>query len=146
MVIISVNSISTLLGLDLLAIFQDAPGMLQDQTTVCRAFVKAWFSLLCSLLLCRHKGFFHVQMTHCLEYFSLFKLLFNSRIEVKCYFITGIGVQFTERLFPLQIDEHRICVCVRKRPLNKKGMTIKPLKILLVFWGGIFVGYFFFPL
>lgn len=26
--------------------------------------------------------------------------------------------------FPLQIDEHRICVCVRKRPLNKKGMIV----------------------
>uniref|UniRef100_A0A6I8R6S3 Kinesin-like protein n=1 Tax=Xenopus tropicalis TaxID=8364 RepID=A0A6I8R6S3_XENTR len=31
-----------------------------------------------------------------------------------------------------QIDEHRICVCVRKRPLNKKENTVKDLDVITI--------------
>ncbi|NWR24182.1 KIF2A protein, partial [Emberiza fucata] len=34
--------------------------------------------------------------------------------------------------FPLQIDEHRICVCVRKRPLNKKETLMKDLDVITI--------------
>lgn len=97
-VTISVNSISTLLNLGLLAMFQDIPGILQGQITVGN-FINVWFSLLGSRLLCRHKGLLHIQMTHCLVNLYLFKCYY-SRIEVK-YCVTGIGVYFTERLFTL---------------------------------------------
>uniref|UniRef100_A0A8C1YCV2 Kinesin-like protein n=1 Tax=Cyprinus carpio TaxID=7962 RepID=A0A8C1YCV2_CYPCA len=31
-----------------------------------------------------------------------------------------------------QIEEHRICVCVRKRPLNKKELTVKDLDVITI--------------
>ncbi|XP_056273851.1 kinesin-like protein KIF2A [Pseudoliparis swirei] len=33
---------------------------------------------------------------------------------------------------PVQIDEHRICVCVRTRPLNKKELAMKDLDVTTV--------------
>uniref|UniRef100_A0A8C5A3V9 Kinesin-like protein n=1 Tax=Gadus morhua TaxID=8049 RepID=A0A8C5A3V9_GADMO len=33
---------------------------------------------------------------------------------------------------PCSIEEHRICVCVRKRPLNKKELTMKDLDVITI--------------
>uniref|UniRef100_A0AAY4EV44 Kinesin-like protein n=1 Tax=Denticeps clupeoides TaxID=299321 RepID=A0AAY4EV44_9TELE len=44
----------------------------------------------------------------------------------------NIIIFFLPELSYIQIEDHRICVCVRTRPLNKKEMTMKDLDVITI--------------
>ncbi|NXC76091.1 KIF2A protein, partial [Anhinga anhinga] len=56
----------------------------------------------------------------------------EKRAQVSIFSSDGKRVSAREVVCKIIIDEHRICVCVRKRPLNKKETLMKDLDVITI--------------